>query len=53
MFLLMIVHVSEVLFYFLGIHVDMACKYNKPEPMFAFAFRTHAHKLGKSQQAMK
>ncbi|KAL9986947.1 hypothetical protein ACROYT_G001165 [Oculina patagonica] len=30
-----------------GIHVDMACKYNKAEPMFAFAYRTHAHKLAK------
>ncbi|KAJ7365746.1 hypothetical protein OS493_002462 [Desmophyllum pertusum] len=30
-----------------GIHVDMACKYNKPETMFAFAFRTHAHTLAK------
>ena len=25
----------------------MACKYDKPETMFAFAFRTHAHELGK------
>lgn len=30
-----------------GVHVDMACKYNKPETMFAFAFRTHAHELAK------
>lgn len=30
-----------------GIHVDMACKYNKPETMFAFAYRTHAHRLAK------
>lgn len=27
-------------------HVDVGCTYNEPEPMFAFAFRTHAHKLG-------
>lgn len=29
-----------------GIHVDVGCKYYAPEPMFAFAFRTHAHSLG-------
>lgn len=32
--------------YFSGMHVDVGCTYNEPEPMFAFAFRTHAHKLG-------
>lgn len=30
-----------------GMHVDVGCTYNEPEPMFAFAFRTHAHKLAK------
>lgn len=40
-------------FIFLGVHVDVACKYNKPETMFAFAFRTHAHELGKYSITIK
>lgn len=30
-----------------GVHVDVACHYKQTEPMHAFAFRTHAHRLGK------
>jgi hypothetical protein len=32
---------------FSGIHVDIACKYDSEQEINAFAFRTHAHDLGK------
>ena len=36
----------HLLIYVSDVHVDVACKYQRSEPMFAFAFRTHAHTLG-------
>lgn len=32
---------------FPGIHSDIVCKYQEATTMYAFAFRTHAHGLGK------
>ncbi|XP_072039016.1 peptidyl-glycine alpha-amidating monooxygenase B-like [Amphiura filiformis] len=30
-----------------SVHTDMACEYNNEVPIYPFAFRTHAHELGK------
>lgn len=38
---------------FSGIHVDIACEYNSEQEITAFAFRTHAHDLGKFKVTVK
>ena len=34
-------------FVFSDYHADVACEYRSPVPIYPFAFRTHAHELGK------
>ena len=33
--------------FFVGVHADVSCKYNGESEMHPFAFRVHAHSLGK------